>query len=146
MKMRPVVPCGQTHWRMEGQTGVQTDTLTDGRTDRRTDRPTHDDANSRFLQFCKRDALACSGCNTTSHRNSTPGRYEGLDTRRACEVMRPGIRARLVMTTKLYCMLRSHAGAASQNNLKEETAFLTIFILSPCMLLHSLFITNSCTY
>jgi len=23
--MRPVIPCGQTHWRMEGQTGVQRD-------------------------------------------------------------------------------------------------------------------------
>jgi len=29
---------------------------------------------------------------------------------------------------------------------KKKVRVLYMFILSPCMLLHSLFITNSCTY
>jgi len=114
MKMRPVIPCGQA-------------TLTDGRTGRRTERPIYDDANSRFSQFYERDALAYSGCNTTSHRNSTSGRYERLGTDSTSEVVQPGLTARLVMISKLYGMLRSHADTASQNNLKKtQTIFFTV--------------------
>ena len=55
-----------------------------------------------------------------------------------------------------YMVMSRDQNAGRSHSMKFDNSFFemvqelkylgTIFILSPCMLLHSLFITNSCTY
>jgi len=110
----------------ESRCSMRTDTLTDGRADRRIDRPTYDDANSSFSQFCERDTLACSGCNT-SHRNSPPGRYERLGTRQylrsdAARTNCPiGYDLQTIPHTALTCWY-----SVAKQSKKEETTFFTV--------------------